>query len=52
VPVSLGVDWNATGSDTIFDELRVASQQNHETFGDVIAQADCIKLITVNPAQA
>jgi cytosine/adenosine deaminase-related metal-dependent hydrolase len=33
VPVSLGVDWHATGSDTLFDELCVASQLNRDQFG-------------------
>jgi hypothetical protein len=28
VEVSLGVDWNASGSDTMFDELRVAPAVN------------------------
>jgi len=52
VPVSLGVDWNPSGSDTLFDELRVASQVNSETFHNAIPQSDWIKMITVNPAKA
>lgn len=52
VPVSLGVDWHATGSDTLFDELRVASQLNRDQFGGVIATADWVTMITLHPAQA
>jgi hypothetical protein len=52
VPVSLGVDWNPSGSDTLFDELRVANQVNSEAFHDAIPQSDWIKMITVNPARA
>jgi 5-methylthioadenosine/S-adenosylhomocysteine deaminase len=52
VPVSLGVDWNPSGSDTLFDELRVAAQVNEETFNAAIPQGDWIKMITVNPAKA
>jgi hypothetical protein len=52
VLVSLGVDWNPTGSDSMFDELRVAAKVNDEDFGHAIADADWIKMITVNPATA
>jgi len=52
VIVSLGVDWNPTGSDTIFDELRVAAQVNENELGNAIALTDWIKMITVNPAKA
>jgi 5-methylthioadenosine/S-adenosylhomocysteine deaminase len=52
VLVSLGVDWNPTGSDTIFDELRVAAKVNEENFAHTIADGDWLKLITVNPATA
>lgn len=52
VPVSLGVDWNPSGSNTLFDELRVASQVNSETFHNAIPQSDWIKMITANPAKA
>jgi 5-methylthioadenosine/S-adenosylhomocysteine deaminase len=52
VPVSLGVDWNPSGSDTLFDELRVASQVNSEVFHDAIGPGDWIQMITVNPAKA
>jgi 5-methylthioadenosine/S-adenosylhomocysteine deaminase len=52
VPVSLGVDWNPSGSDTLFDELRVASQVNSEVFHNAIPPSDWIKMITVNPAKA
>jgi cytosine/adenosine deaminase-related metal-dependent hydrolase len=50
--VSLGVDWNPTGSDHIFDELRTAAQVNEEDFDGAIPDADWIKMITVNPARA
>jgi hypothetical protein len=36
VEVSLGVGWNASGSDTVFDELRVAQQVNEEQWQGVI----------------
>jgi 5-methylthioadenosine/S-adenosylhomocysteine deaminase len=52
VPVSLGVDWNPTGSDNLFDELRTAAQVNEEHLDNVIPESDWIKLITVNPATA
>jgi 5-methylthioadenosine/S-adenosylhomocysteine deaminase len=52
VRVSLGVDWNPSGSDTLFDELRVASQVNSERFHDAIPKSDWIRMITANPAQA
>jgi 5-methylthioadenosine/S-adenosylhomocysteine deaminase len=46
------VDWNPTGSDHIFDELRTAAQVNEEDFDGAIPDADWIKMITVNPARA
>src|SRR5215472_8007755 len=52
IPVSLGVDWNPSGSNTLFDELRVANQVNSETFHNAIPQSDWIKMITANPAKA
>jgi cytosine/adenosine deaminase-related metal-dependent hydrolase len=52
VSVSLGVDWNATGSDNLFDELRVAATVNEESLDEVIPAEDWIKLVTVNPARA
>lgn len=52
VSVSLGVDWNPTGSDTIFDELRVADQANEEAFNSVIPDAEWIRMVTTNPAKA
>jgi cytosine/adenosine deaminase-related metal-dependent hydrolase len=50
--VSLGVDWNPSGSDNIFDELRVAAQVNEDEFENVISNSDWIKMITTNPAKA
>jgi len=50
--VSLGVDWNPSGSDNLFEELRVAAQVNEDDLDNVIPEADWIKLITVNPASA
>jgi 5-methylthioadenosine/S-adenosylhomocysteine deaminase len=52
VPVSIGVDWNPSGSDDLFDELRVAADFNEEQFGSVIKDKDWIRMITVNPAEA
>lgn len=52
IVVSLGVDWNPSGSDNIFDELRVAANVNEDEFDSVIPPADWIKMITINPAKA
>ena len=52
VEVSLGVDWNPSGSDTIFDELRVAKQVDEEQWGSVIGDALIVQMITANPARA
>jgi len=52
VNVSLGVDWNPTGSDDIFQELRVAARVNQEQFGGAIPKSNWIKMITSNPAAA
>jgi 5-methylthioadenosine/S-adenosylhomocysteine deaminase len=52
VPVSLGIDWNPTGTDDIFSELRVAEEVNREQFDGAIKDEDWLKMITVNPAQA
>jgi 5-methylthioadenosine/S-adenosylhomocysteine deaminase len=52
VEVSLGVDWNPTGSDHLFDELRTAAEVNEEDFDGAIPDGDWIKMITVNPARA
>jgi 5-methylthioadenosine/S-adenosylhomocysteine deaminase len=50
--VSLGVDWNATGSDNLFEELRVAAQVNDEVFDNAMADSEWVTMITVNPARA
>ena len=52
VNVSLGVDWNPTGSDNIFDELRVADEQNRTNFGSVIHSDEWLDMITAYPANA
>ncbi|WP_374423867.1 amidohydrolase family protein [Chromobacterium sp.] len=52
VPVSLGVDWNPTGSDNLFDELRVADRVNREQFAGAIAEQDWLTMITRHPSQA
>lgn len=52
VGVSLGVDWNPTGSDNLFDELRVAEQVNREKFDNAIPDSGWIGMVTVNPAAA
>jgi 5-methylthioadenosine/S-adenosylhomocysteine deaminase len=50
--VSLGVDWHATGSDNLFEELRVAAQVNDEVFEHAIAGSEWVRMITSNPAKA
>jgi cytosine/adenosine deaminase-related metal-dependent hydrolase len=50
--ISLGVDWNPSGSDNIFDELRVAANVNQDEFDSIIPPSDWIKMITINPATA
>jgi 5-methylthioadenosine/S-adenosylhomocysteine deaminase len=52
VEVSLGVDWNASGSDTIFDELRAAQQVNEEQWADAIPTTEWVPMITTHPARA
>ena len=52
IEVSVGVDWNPSGSDHIFDELRTAAEVNEEDFNGAISDAEWIKMITVNPAKA
>jgi cytosine/adenosine deaminase-related metal-dependent hydrolase len=52
IEVSVGVDWNPSGSDHIFDELRTAAEVNEEDFNGVIPDSDWLKMITVNPAKA
>ena len=50
--VSLGIDWNPSGSDDIFGELRVAAEFNSDQFAEAIADSDWINMITKNPATA
>jgi 5-methylthioadenosine/S-adenosylhomocysteine deaminase len=52
IEVSLGVDWNPSGSDHIFDELRTAVEVNEDDFNGAIPDTDWIKMMTVNPAKA
>jgi cytosine/adenosine deaminase-related metal-dependent hydrolase len=52
VEVSVGVDWNPTGSDHIFDELRTAAEVNTDEFDGAIPDAEWINMITINPARA
>lgn len=52
IEVSLGVDWNPTGSDHIFAELRTAAEVNEDDFSGAIPDEDWIKMVTVNPARA
>jgi len=52
IEVSLGVDWNPTGSDHIFDELRTAAQVNEDEFNGAIPDANWVKMVTVTPARA
>ncbi len=51
IEVSLGVDWNPSGSDHIFDELRTAAEVNEEEFNGAIPDTDWIKMITVTPPE-
>jgi cytosine/adenosine deaminase-related metal-dependent hydrolase len=46
------VDWNPSGGDHIFDELRTAAEVNEEEFGGAIPDGEWLKMITVNPAKA
>lgn len=50
VKVALGVDWNPTGSNSIFDELRVAEAMNREEFEGVIKKDQWLGLVTENAA--
>jgi hypothetical protein len=52
IPVSLGVDWNLSGSDHVFDELRAAQEVNEERFGGAIPDSAWLRMITSNPARA
>lgn len=52
VNTSIGVDWNPTGSDTLFDELRVANRVNTTTFNGAIDGSEWLSMITTNPAKA
>jgi hypothetical protein len=52
ISISLGVDWNPTGSDDIFQELRVAAKVNEEQFAGAIPKANWIPMVTANPAKA
>jgi cytosine/adenosine deaminase-related metal-dependent hydrolase len=52
IEISIGVDWNLTGSNHILDELRVASELNEERFNGAIHSGDWVKLVTANPARA
>jgi len=52
IAVSLGVDWNPTGSDDIFQELRIAAKVNEEQFAGAIPKANWIPMVTENPAKA
>jgi 5-methylthioadenosine/S-adenosylhomocysteine deaminase len=52
IEVSVGVDWNPSGSDHIFDELRTAAEVNEEECNGALPDSDWLKMITVNPAKA
>jgi hypothetical protein len=49
VLVTLGVDWNPSSSDNLFEELRVAATVDEEALDRVIPSAEWAKLTTVNP---
>ena len=46
------MDWNPSGSDNLFDELRVANDVNSETFENAIPKDEWIEMVTTNPAHA
>ena len=48
--VAIGVDWNPTGSDSIFAELRVADTVNHEELDDAIPTNQWFAMITTPAA--
>src|SRR5262249_52322033 len=50
VKLALGVDWNLTGSDSIFAEVRVAQALNSEEFDDAIPESEWLNLVTANAA--
>jgi 5-methylthioadenosine/S-adenosylhomocysteine deaminase len=50
VKLALGVDWNLTGSDSIFDEARVARAVNSEEFDEAIPESEWLSLVTANAA--
>lgn len=50
VLIALGVDWNPTGSDNIFEELRVAETASREEFDNAIPRERWLELITHNAA--
>ncbi len=52
VEVSLGVDWNLSGSNNMFDELRVAARVNEEEFAGAVPASEWVRMITANPAKA
>jgi hypothetical protein len=52
VHVSVAPDWYPTGSNDIFEELRVAAEVNRSAFQGAIPDSDWIRMITVNPAEA
>ena len=52
VSISLGVDWNPTGSDDVFSELRTAAELNEERFGSVVRPQGWLPMITTHPATA
>jgi cytosine/adenosine deaminase-related metal-dependent hydrolase len=52
VPISVGVDWNLSGSNSMLDELRVAAAINASDFESTIPESEWVKTVTVNPAKA
>jgi cytosine/adenosine deaminase-related metal-dependent hydrolase len=50
VKFAIGVDWNPTGSDSLFDELRVADTVNREEFDGAIPDTEWLQLITSDAA--
>lgn len=52
IEVSLGPDWNPSGSKNLLDEVRYAVQYNKEWLGSYFAPQDLVKMVTENPARA
>jgi hypothetical protein len=52
IEVSLGPDWNPSGSKNLLDEVRYAVKYNTEWLGSHFTVQDIVRMVTVNPARA